>query len=59
MTSDAHAPIPDEPKPGDFVVVNGREAVFLYSRGKAAFIRYSGEDDTRVVPFAKLRQRER
>ena len=54
MTSDAHAPIPDEPRQGDTVVVNGREALFLYRRGDAAFIRYRGEDDTRVVPYSKL-----
>ena len=57
MRSDARAPIPDEPKQGDFVVVNAREALFLYRRDDAAFIRYDGEDETRVVPFSKLRLR--
>ena len=57
MTSGAHAPTPDEPKPGDHVTVGGREAVFLYRRGAAAVVRFYGEDDARVVPFSKLRRR--
>ena len=57
MTSDAHATIHDEPKHGHIVIVNRREAVFLYRRGAAAFIRYSGEDQTRAVPLTKLRWR--
>lgn len=57
MTSDAHAPIPDQPQHGDIVIVNGREAVFLYRRDNAAFIRYYGEEDTRAVPFSKLHWR--
>jgi hypothetical protein len=57
MTSDADAPTPDRPKPGDIVVVNDRPAVFLYRRGDAAIIRYFEEDDSRAVPFAKLRWR--
>jgi hypothetical protein len=57
MTSDAGAPAPDAPKQGDTVVVNDRPAVFLYRRGDAAIIRYEDEDDSRAVPFAKLRRR--
>lgn len=57
MTSDADAPTPDEPKPGDMVVVNERPAVFLYRRGDAAIIRYFEEEDSRAVPFAKLQWR--
>jgi hypothetical protein len=59
MTSDAHAPTADMPRPGDVVAVSGREAVFLYRHGAAAVIRYAGEEDARVVPFAKLTWRER
>lgn len=58
MTSDAHAPMPDEPRQGDFVVVNAREALFLYRRDEAAVIRYDGEHDARVVPLSKVRRRE-
>ncbi len=57
MTSDAGAPTPDEPKPGDMVVVNERPAVFLYRRGGGAIIRYFEEEDSRAVPFAKLQWR--
>ena len=55
MTSGAHAPAPDEPKPGELVTVDRREAVFLYRRGRAAIVRFAGQDDARVVPFSKLR----
>jgi len=58
MTSGADAPTPHEPKPGDFVTVDGREAVFLYRRDGAAVVRFYGEDDARVVPFSKLRWRD-
>jgi hypothetical protein len=59
MTSDVDAltPEPDRPKPGDLVVVNERPAVFLYRRGDAAIIRYFEEEDSRAVPFAKLKWR--
>lgn len=57
MTSDADAPTPDPPKPGDIVLVNDRPAVFLYRRGDAAIIRYFEEEDSRAVPFSKLRWR--
>jgi hypothetical protein len=57
VTADADAPTPDDPKQGDIVLVNGREAVFLYRRGDAAIIRYFGEDDSRAVPFSKIRWR--
>lgn len=57
MTSDAGAPTPDEPKSGEIVVVNDRPAVFLYRRGDAAVVRYFDEEDSRAVPFAKLRWR--
>jgi hypothetical protein len=57
MTSDADAPTPDAPKQGDIVVVNDRPAVYLYRRGEAAIIRYFDEEDSRAVPFAKVRWR--
>ena len=57
MTSDADAPTPDVPRPGDIVVVNDRPAVYLYRRGEAAIIRYFEEEDSRAVPFAKVRWR--
>jgi hypothetical protein len=58
MTSGASAPLYDAPKQGNVVLVNGREAVFLYRRGEAAAIRYSGEDDSRIVPYSKLQRRD-
>ena len=58
MTMDAHAPISPEPQQGHIVVVDGREAVFLYRRNQAAIVRYEGEDDSRVVPFSKISCRE-
>ena len=42
MTSRANAPTPSEPKPGDAVTVDHREAVFLYRRGRAAIVRFAG-----------------
>lgn len=56
MTSDAHAPSSEPPRQRDIVLVNGREAVFLYRRNAAAIVRYRGEEDSRVVPFSKLRR---
>ena len=57
MTSGADAPTPREPKAGEIVAIDGREATFLYSRNSAAIVRFHGETDTRVVPLAKLRRR--
>jgi hypothetical protein len=57
MTSGAHAPSSGSPRQRDIVLVNGREAVFLYRRGGAAIVRYHGEGDSRAVPFSKLRLR--
>ena len=54
MTSGAHAPT-DEPKPGELVTVDGREALLLYRRGQAAIVRFASQDDARVVPFSKVR----
>ena len=57
MTSDAHAPIPDdaaELRHGDAVLVNGRPATFMYRRGDGAAVRLAGEAGTRVVPVTKV-----
>jgi hypothetical protein len=54
------APSPDreaEPKHGDVVTIDGRKAVFLYRRGRAAVVRFEESGDSRVVPFRKLQQR--
>jgi hypothetical protein len=57
MTSGARAPSSDLPRQRDIVLLNGREAVFLYQRHGAAIVRYRGEDVSRAVPLAKLRRR--
>ena len=58
MTSGASAPASnEEPKHGDIVIVDGREAIFLYRRGQAATVRFKEGARCRVVPFAKLRWR--
>ncbi len=54
MTSGANAPTPDGPKHGDTVVIDGREATFLYRRGNAAIVRFAEEEESRVVPFSKI-----
>jgi hypothetical protein len=54
MTSGAHAPI-FEPRPGDVVAVDIREAKFLYRRGPVAVVRFRGDRESRVVPFSKVR----
>jgi hypothetical protein len=43
---------------GDRVIVDGREAVFVYLREPGAVIRYHGERETRVVSLRKLRLTE-
>jgi hypothetical protein len=55
MTSGAHAPISNKPKPGDVVTVAGREATFLYRRDGAAVVRFAGETESRAVPYSKVR----
>jgi hypothetical protein len=54
MTSGATAPTLCQPKHGDVVTVGGREATFLYARGHAAVVRFTGEAESRVVPVSKL-----
>ena len=55
MVQRADAPSPD-PKHGDVVAVEGRKAVFLYRRGRAAVVRFDETADSRVVPFSKLKR---
>jgi hypothetical protein len=52
---DAKAPEQVEPKAGDVVALDGRQAVFLYRTTDAAIIRFEGEIATRAVPLSKLR----
>jgi hypothetical protein len=54
-THRADAPTPD-PRHGDVVAIDGRRAVFLYRRGRAAVVRFAGGADSRVVPFSKLKR---
>jgi len=55
LTCGAHAPIPaDELTPGDVVLVDGREAVFLYRRGKSATVRFKPGARARVLPLSRL-----
>ena len=56
MTSGARASTPDDPKHGDIVTVGGREAVFLYQRGKSATVRFKPGGRAQVVPLAKIRR---
>jgi len=51
----ADAPSPD-PRHGDVVAIEGRKAVFLYRRGRAAIVRFDETGDSRVVPFSKLKR---
>jgi hypothetical protein len=55
VTQRADAPTPD-PKHGDAVAIDGRKAVFLYRRGRAAIVRFADGGDSRVVPYAKLKR---
>jgi hypothetical protein len=58
--SGANAPIQNlDLKPGDLVQVNGREATFLYSRGKAATVRFKEKARSRVAPLAKVQHLQR
>jgi hypothetical protein len=54
-THGADAPTPD-PRHGDVVAIDGRRAVFLYRRGRAAVVRFADGGDSRVVPFSKLKR---
>jgi hypothetical protein len=54
VTQRTGAPLPD-PKHGDVVAINGRKAVFLYRRGRAAVVRFNEGGDSRVVLYEKLR----
>ncbi len=49
------APTP-EPKHGDLVAVDGRRAVFLYRRGRAAIVRFVKTVDSRVLLFSELQR---
>jgi hypothetical protein len=51
----AARPTPD-PRHGDLVAIDGRKAVFLYRRGRAAIVRFDKGGDSRVVPYAKLKR---
>lgn len=53
MTQRADAPLPI-PRHGDVVAIDGRKAVFLYRRGRAAVVRFNTSGDSRVVPYEKL-----
>ena len=55
LTCGAHAPISGgEFTTGEVVLVDGREAVFLYSRGKSATVRFKTGARARVLPLLRL-----
>jgi hypothetical protein len=55
MATRDHA-LTSEPKHGDVVAIDGRRAVFLYRRGRAAVVRFDKSGGSRVVPFSKLQR---